>query len=233
MKYNCLIVDDEPLALDVITSYLGKLSDFKVVGAYTDSVAAFLSIKEQHIDLLFIDIQMPDFNGLAFIEALKNRPEIIITTAFREFAVKGYDLNILDYLVKPIPFERFMQSIDKFLDKQNTNQLHNTNEQATDFIMVRSDRKFIKINMKSILYVEGVKDYVKIVLEDTNVLTKQSIGNFEKLLNSTHFIRIHKSYIVAIDKITAYTNKDVEIQKYELPIGRVYKKEFIAFMNLS
>ena len=232
MIYNCFIVDDEPLALDVIANYLNKLSNFKVVGAYTQSVEAFVDIKSKNIDLLFIDIQMPDLSGLEFIKALKDRPEIIMTTAYREFAVQGYDLNILDYLVKPIPFERFLQSIDKFLDKKR-GQAHSVKENTNDFIMVRADRKFVKINLSDILYVEGVKDYVKIVLEDKNVMTKQSIGNFEKLLDKNCFFRIHKSYIAAVDKITAYTNNDVEILKYELPIGRAYKKKFIEFMNSS
>lgn len=232
MTYNCFILDDEPLALDVIANYLNKLSNFKIVGSYTQSVEAFMNIKDKNIDLLFIDIEMPDFNGLDFIKALTDRPEIIVTTAYREFAVLGYDLNILDYLVKPIPFERFMQSIDKFLDKKKE-QIHFVNENTNDYIIVRADRKFVKINLETILFVEGVKDYVKIVLEDKNVMTKQSIGNFEKLLNKNRFARIHKSYIVAIDKIAAYTNNDVEILKYELPIGRVYKKKFIEFINSS
>ncbi|MET2984659.1 LytR/AlgR family response regulator transcription factor [Aureibaculum conchae] len=232
MIYNCFIVDDEPLAIDVIANYLDKLPNFKVVGAYTEPVEAFMKIKDKSINLLFIDIQMPDLNGLEFVKALKDRPEIIVTTAFREFAVQGFDLSILDYLVKPIPFERFLQSIDKFLDKKR-GQADSVKENTNDFIMVRSERKFIKINLQDILYVEGLKDYVKIVLLDKSVLTKQSIGNFEKLLNKNYFFRIHKSYIAAIDKITAYTNNDVEILKYELPIGRAYKKKFIEFMNSS
>lgn len=228
--YNCFIVDDEPLAIDVIASYLNKLQNFKVVGEYTEPVDAFMEIKDSTIDLLFIDIQMPDLNGLEFIKALKNKPEIIITTAFREFAVQGFDMSILDYLVKPIPFDRFMQSIDKFLDKKKV-QVKSASENTEDFIMVRAERKFVKINFRDILYVEGLKDYVKIVLTDKNVLTKQSIGNFKKSLNNKLFMRIHKSYIVAIDKITAYTSHDVEISNYELPIGRVYKKSFLKLMN--
>jgi len=185
---------------------------------------------------LFIDIEMPDFNGLEFIKSLKNKPEIIITTAYRNFAVQGFDLNILDYLVKPISFERFMQAIDKFIDEKS-NQNHKElveqqqQQQQQQFIIVRADRKNVKLFLDTILYVEGLKDYVKIILKDKQLLTKQSIGNFEKSLQSNRFLRIHKSYIVALDKVTAFTSYDVEIDRIEIPIGRSYKKSFLELMQ--
>lgn len=234
--YNCFIVDDEPLAIEVIEDHLSKLQNFKVVGRYTDSIEAFVQYKNTEADLLFIDIEMPDFNGLEFIKSLKNKPEIIITTAYRNFAVQGFDLNILDYLVKPISFERFMQSIDKFIDKKS-NQHHKDalveqqQQQQQQFIIVRADRKNIKLFLENILYVEGLKDYVKIVLKDKQVLTKQSIGNFEKSLQSNQFLRVHRSFIVALDKVTAFTTYDVEIDQLEIPIGRSYKKSFLEVMQ--
>lgn len=232
IKYKCFVVDDEPLAIDVIVSHLEKLQDFEVVGRYTDAVEAFTRYKRTEVDLLFIDIEMPDFNGLEFIKSLKNKPEIIITTAFRNFATEGFDLNILDYLVKPISFDRFMQAIDKFFDKKNRqirNRIHEKEEEQ--FVIVRADRKHVKLFLKDILYIEGLKDYVKIILEDKYILTKQSIGNFEKQLNSKQFFRIHKSFIVAIHKVTAYTTFDVEIDTIEIPIGRNYKKRFFELMD--
>jgi DNA-binding LytR/AlgR family response regulator len=228
--YNCFIVDDEPLAIEVIEDHLSKLQNFEVVGSHTDSIEAFIQYKNVSVDLLFIDIEMPDFNGLEFIKSLKNKPEIIITTAYRNFAVQGFDLNILDYLVKPIPFERFMQSIDKFIDKKSSQYQALLEKQQ--FIIVRADRKNIKLLLNAILYVEGLKDYVKIVLKDNQqVLTKQSIGNFEKNLDATQFLRIHKSFIIAVDKMTAYTTHDVEMNQVEIPIGRSYKKSFLEAMQ--
>ena len=229
--YNCFIVDDEPLAIEVIEDHLSKLQNFKVVGSYTDSIEAFVQYKNTEADLLFIDIEMPDFNGLEFIKSLKNKPEIIITTAYRNFAVQGFDLNILDYLVKPISFERFMQSIDKFIDKKSSKLHKEVFVEQPQFIIVRADRKNIKLFLEDILYVEGLKDYVKIVLKDKQILTKQSIGNFEKSLQSNLFLRVHRSFIVSLDKVTAFTTYDVEIDSLEIPIGRSYKKSFLEVMQ--
>lgn len=229
--YNCFIVDDEPLAIEVIEDHLSKLQNFKVVGSYTDSIEAFVQYKNTEADLLFIDIEMPDFNGLEFIKSLKNKPEIIITTAYRNFAVQGFDLNILDYLVKPISFERFMQSIDKFIDKKSSKLHKEVLVEQPQFIIVRADRKNIKLFLEDILYVEGLKDYVKIVLKDKQILTKQSIGNFEKSLQSNLFLRVHRSFIVSLDKVTAFTTYDVEIDRLEIPIGRSYKKSFLEVMQ--
>jgi len=224
MPYNCFIIDDEPLAIEVIENHLGKIPQFNVNGTFTDAVEAFMAVKYQQPNLLFLDIEMPGFNGLDFIKSMKVKPEIIITTAYREFAVEGFELNILDYLVKPIAFDRFMMAIDKFLTKRAESQ-HDSSQ--SDYIMVRANRKQVKIKLEQILYIEGLKDYVKIVLEDRTILTKESIGNFYQHLDPKKFIRIHKSYVVAADKITAITAHDVEIGKTELPIGRTYKESLL------
>lgn len=224
MKYKCFIVDDEPLAVEVIRIHLSKLNQFEISGAFTDPIEAFMATKNENIDLLFLDIEMPDFNGLDFIKSLKTRPEIIITTAYREFAVEGFELNILDYLVKPIAFERFMMSIDKFLEIKESKETAQLTSEKEEFIIVRANRKLVKIDLDTILYIEGLKDYVKIVLDDDTILTKESIGNFFKRLNDEKFIRIHKSFIVSFDKISAVTSHDVEVGSKELPIGRNYKE---------
>jgi DNA-binding LytR/AlgR family response regulator len=229
MNYNCFIVDDEPLAIEVIENHLGKLNHFKVVGTYTDAVEAFVAIKNQPVDLLFLDIEMPDFNGLDFIKSMKQMPEVIITTAYREFAVEGFELNILDYLVKPIAFDRFMKAVDKFLDTKK-GAAHDSRYQK-EYLMIRANRKLVRLNLSDILYIEGLKDYVKIILPDEMILTKESIGNFYKHLNEENFLRIHKSFIVAVDKITAITSYDVEIGKTELPIGRNYKENVMLKMH--
>lgn len=228
-KYRCFIVDDEPLAIDAIASHLDKLPQFQVKGKFTEALKAYTALKNTRVDLIFLDIQMPDYNGLDFIKSIQKKPEIIITTAFREFAVEGFELNILDYLVKPVAFERFMKSIDKFLDKKAKGS-HSSGE-GSGFVMVRADRKFIKIKLDDILYIEGLKDYVRIVLPEQQVLTRQSIGNFYQNLNEENFLQIHKSFIVSKSRITAYTSHEVEIGKFEIPIGRIYKEAFLQVMK--
>ncbi len=226
-KYKCYIVDDEPLALNVIEQHLSKFSQFEVCGKSTDPVEALEQIKLLQPDLLFLDIQMPEITGLELIESIQNKPEIIITTAYREYAVEGFELNVLDYLVKPIPFKRFIKAIEKFLE-QKLSHTAAPIEHEHPCIFVKADRKTIKVALDDILYIEGVKDYVKIVLPNQKIITKVSIGNFFKDLPKDRFLQVHKSFIVARNKISAYTAQDVEIGDLEIPIGRMYKEAFLS-----
>lgn len=214
------------MALNVIEQHLSKFSQFEVCGKSTDPIDAIAAIKILRPDLLFLDIEMPDITGLELIDAIQFKPEIIITTAYREFAVEGFEKSVLDYLVKPIPIKRFIKAIDKFLEKEK-DALPKVAAVLVkeDFIFVKADRKSVRINLSEILYVEGVKDYVKIILIDNRIITKVSIGNFANRLPTNQFIRVHKSFIVAKNKITAYTSQDVEIGKVEIPIGRMYKEQ--------
>lgn len=236
MPYKCYILDDEPLALNVIEQHLSKFDQFVLCGKSTEPLQALGEIKALQPDLLFLDIQMPELTGLDLIESMQQKPAIIITTAYREYAVEGFELNVLDYLVKPIPFKRFIKAIDRFLEQKigrpplpSVPAL--TLPETPVFLLIKAERKTIKVALDDILYVEGVKDYVKIVLCDQKILTKTSIGNFMKDLPVERFVRIHKSFIVAIDKIDAYTAHDVEIQRTELPIGRMYKEGFVEVMG--
>lgn len=224
--YKCFIVDDEPLALNVIEQHLSKFSQFEVCGKSTDPVEALTQIKRLQPDLLFLDIEMPEITGLDLIASIQHKPEIIITTAYREYAVEGFDLNVLDYLVKPIPFKRFVQAIDKFLEQKLP---HTAAVVPNDpaYLFVKADRKTIKIALDDVLYVEGVKDYVKIVLLNQKIITKISIGNFFKTLPKDRFLQVHKSFLVARNKISAFTAHDVEIGDLEIPIGRAYKEAFL------
>jgi two-component system, LytTR family, response regulator len=224
--YKCFILDDEPLALHVIEQHLSKFSQFRVCGKSTDPIEGLELIKSLHPDLLFIDIEMPEINGLELIQSLQHKPEIIITTAYREFAVEGFELNVLDYLVKPVPFKRFVKAIEKFLE-QKAVTITTPDSTEVDHLFVKADRKTMRIELDDILYIEGVKDYVKIVLKQQNIITKTSIGNFLKELPADRFIQVHKSFIVAKNKIKAYTAHDIEIGGIEIPIGRVYKESFI------
>ncbi len=228
-KFRCYIVDDEPLAINVIEQHLSKLDRFEICGTSTDPVEAFSQLQNLHPDLLFLDIEMPELSGLELIETLETKPEVIITTAYRDYAVEGFDHNALDYLVKPIPFPRFLKAIDKFLTLKEGNEQPESTPSA--HILVKADRKTIKVDLRDILYIEGVKDYVKIVLPDQKIMTKVSIGNFHEQLPPGQFLRVHKSFIVAKDKITAFTAHDVEIGKTEIPIGRVYKEEILKLLQ--
>lgn len=225
-KYKCYIVDDEPLALNVIEQHLSKFGEFEVCGKSTDPIEALTQIKRLQPDLLFLDIEMPEITGLELIESMQNKPEIIITTAYREYAVEGFELKVLDYLVKPVPFKRFLKAIERFLElKLSSDSATVQGDHAC--IFVKADRKTIRIELDDICYIEGVKDYVKIVLPTQKIITKMSIGNFFKDLPKDRFIQVHKSFIVAKNKITAYTAHDVEIGDMEIPIGRIYKEQFL------
>ena len=225
-KYKCYIVDDEPLALNVIEQHLSRFGEFEVCGKTTEPIEAIAQIKRLQPDLLFLDIEMPEITGLELIESIQHKPDIIITTAYREYAVEGFELNVLDYLVKPIPFKRFVKAIDKFLELKLTHSPTPVADEQT-CIFVKAERKTIKVVLEEILYVEGVKDYVKIVLANQKIMTKVSIGNFLKELPEDRFVQVHKSFIVAKKKISAYTAHDVEIGELEIPIGRVYKEAFL------
>ncbi len=229
-KYKCYIVDDEPLALNVIEQHLGKFARFEVCGKTTDAVEALSQIRALQPDLLFLDIQMPEITGLELIESMQHKPEVIITTAYREYAVEGFDLDVLDYLVKPIPFKRFVKAIDKFLGLQADAQVGASAEPPV-FIMVKADRKTLKIQLDDILYIEGIKDYVRIVSAGQKIMTKTSIGNFFEELPADRFIRVHKSFIVGRNKITAWSAQNVELGGVEIPVGRTYKEAFLREME--
>ncbi|MDW3652245.1 MAG: LytTR family DNA-binding domain-containing protein [Bacteroidia bacterium] len=230
--YSCYILDDEPLAIKVIEEYLKRLPQFEIAGKQTDSIKAYAEIKELKPTLIFLDIEMPELNGLQLLRSTEHNAQIILTTAYRDYAVEGFELNVLDYLLKPISFERFIKAIDRFLDQFSPTSSTSQN-QTEEHILLRIDRKTQKVMLDEILYVKGVKDYVKIVLQDRNLLFKSSIGNFHKMLPQSHFLRIHKSYVVAKNKIRAYSSQDVEIGEKLLPIGRAFKASIGEAMKKS
>ncbi|MBC7774232.1 MAG: response regulator transcription factor [Phycisphaerae bacterium] len=229
-KIRCFIVDDEPLAIKVIEQHLSKLSAFEVCGKSTNPVEALAQIKMLQPELVFMDIEMPEINGMELIATLQNKPAIIITTAYREYAVEGFELNALDYLVKPIPFARFLMAIEKFLE-QHLPPVAAPIADNPACIFVKADRKTIRVLLGDILFVEGIKDYSRIVLAGQKIITKVSIGNFFKELPEERFIRVHKSFIVARNKITAFTAMDVEVNGVEIPIGRLYREAFFERME--
>ncbi|NAS30792.1 response regulator [Flavobacteriaceae bacterium R38] len=235
MKTKCLIIDDEPLAIQVIETHLKQFSDLELVATFEKPLEAFELLKTEKVDLIFLDIEMPILSGIDFIKSLSNSPKIILTTAYRNYALEGYELDIVDYLLKPISFKRFFKAINKYRRFNNdieSESIINTEKTNNDHLYVNSNKKFIKINFEDILYIESIKDYIRIHLSDKSVITKDAISNFEKKL-PVSFLRTHRSYIINTTKITAFTKLDIEIDNKEIPIGASYKNEVIAFLKDS
>ncbi|MEM8929015.1 MAG: LytTR family DNA-binding domain-containing protein [Bacteroidota bacterium] len=233
MKIQCIIIDDEPLAIQVIQSHLAPLPEIEVVDSFQDPTKAFEVLNQGKIDLVFLDIEMPQLSGLELIKTIPPSVKVIFTTAFRNYALESYDLDAVDYLLKPISFSRLYKAINKYKSSSNL-PVSIENPQGSvpqhDHLYVNSNKKFIKINFDDIDYVESMKDYVRIFTLKENTITKDTIANFEKKLPRS-FLRIHRSYIVNTLKITAFTKMDVELGQKEIPIGASYKKQVLAFLK--
>ena len=222
-QVKCLIIDDEPLAQNVIENYLESFSFMRLIAKCDNALIALEWIKKQKIDLIFLDVSMPFLSGIDFVRTLRNPPDIILTTAHKEFAVESYELNVLDYLLKPISFERFLKAINKLnIDTSEIIKPGTIDIKNDAFIYVKSEKKNVKILLKDILFIESLKDYIKIHTIDKPIMTQVPISAIEQRLPD-NFLRIHRSFIVAKDKITAYTQHDLEIGKFQIPIGRNYK----------
>ncbi len=228
-KISCLVVDDEPPALEVLKNYIASVHSLELAATCIDAVEALNFLQKQSVDLLFLDIQMPQILGTDFIRTLKHPPKVIFTTAFRKYAVEGFELDAVDYLLKPISFERFLKAVNKVMDTSlpptdnNFNIPANPGNLAEAFISLRCDRKNLKVALNDILYIESLKDYIKVVTVNKTIITKQSISSIEEMLPKENFIRIHRSYIVVLNKIESYTNELIGIGKQELPISRSYR----------
>ncbi|MBW4890977.1 LytTR family DNA-binding domain-containing protein [Mucilaginibacter sp. HMF5004] len=230
MKTRTLIVDDEPHAIEVVENHLQKFSQFEVVGKCRDAMQAFQLLQQKNIDLMFLDIKMPGMLGTDFLKNLKNPPKVIFTTAYSEYAIDGFELNAVDYLLKPISFERFFRAVDKIyrLNEQKSNAAISYESPVGDresFLYLKVERKTIKVNVNDILWIESQRDYVKVVIKDNVYITKQKISILEEMLPERNFIRIHRSFIVAVSKITSFYSYSIEVGGHELPIGRNYKQE--------
>lgn len=229
--HTCYIIDDEPIAIDIIRRYVDKLEGFEVRGTFEEPLEAFQTLKKEPVGLIFLDIQMPGLSGLEMLRALTHKPAVILTTAHREYALEGFELDVVDYLLKPIEFQRFLKAIDKFLERQKPSAAVSHPLLAEESILVRANRKSVRVRLSDILYIEGLKDYVKIILPEEALLTKELIGEIEQRLPPEAFCRIHRSFIVPRNKIDAFTALDVEIGKHEIPIGRTYKEAFIEWIG--
>ena len=233
-KINCVVADDEQLARGIIESYIHRLDHLHLAASCSSGTEVYNALKNNAVDLLFLDIQMPQLTGIELLRTLKSPPPVILTTAYREFALEGYELNVIDYLLKPVSFERFLNAVDKFELLRNPGRVPpdhipdttSTSQQA--FIYVKSEKKMVRILLKDILYVEGLKDYVKIHTADKAIITYQTLTALEEKFPANRFLRVHRSYIISMDHITAYSQAQIEIGKNSIPIGSSYGKEVLS-----
>jgi DNA-binding LytR/AlgR family response regulator len=248
MIAKCLIVDDEPIAADVIRNHVRKLSQLEVVATANDAIEAFEVLQSGDIDLMFLDIQMPGITGLDLLRSLARPPKVIIVSAYREYALEGFELDVVDYLLKPVSFGRFLKSINKYFnsighnveerefsgsDKIDPPMASSTGSALSEpkSIWIRADRKNVKIPVDKILYIEGLKDYVKIFTDTEMIISKVSMKDMQDKFTDDRFLRIHRSFLVSIRKIKAFNNDEIEIANKSLPIGRSYKQEVISCLS--
>ena len=237
IQIKCIIVDDEPMARDVIRRYIQKVSTLKLAGEFGNAIDATIFLQEQQVDVIFLDIKMPQLSGTEFVRSLRNVPKIIFTTAHKEFAHEGFELDVIDYLLKPIRFDRFLRAVNKaFPQKLQEVETINSiiteeNKPATSFIYLRVDRKMIKVLLDDILYIESDKDYVKVFTEKGFIITRQTIASVEAMLSESQFIRIHRSYIVSLNKLKSFTAETVDVGNKELPVGKLYRNNFLKLQG--
>lgn len=227
---RCIIIDDEPLAREIIRRYIDDVPMLQLSGECSNAVQAMSFLQQQPVDLIFLDIRMPQLNGTDFLRILKNPPKTILTTAFSDYALEGYELDVVDYLVKPIRFDRFLKAVNKAFPingnwpEIKTVVAENTETKKSDsFVYFRADRKMVKVMLSDILYIESMKDYVKVFTPQGIIITKQSMTSVEAMLPEKLFVRAHRSFIVAVNRIRSFTNELIEIGNAEIPIGKLYR----------
>lgn len=233
MKFKYIIIDDEPLARKLIAAHAAKIEGLELLEACGNAIEASNFLRSRPVDLIFLDIQMPEMDGLKFISTLKNPPAIIVTTAFRNFGPEAYDLDVIDYLLKPISFERFLKAVNKFFDRRatSTSTVINSNVEGI-FIYLRADRKMHKIPLSEILFIESLDEYVKVHLRNKTLITRESISVLEKKLPSDLFVRIHRSFIVSAKAVVSIAPDGIEIAGKILPFGRAFKQSALAGLKV-
>lgn len=222
-QYKCIIVEDEPLAAEVLQDYIRQVPFLKLIKTCSDAIYAMETLKEEKIDLVFLDIHLPKLKGLDFIKSLTNPPHIIITSAYHEYALEGHELNVLDYLLKPIEFKRFLKAVNRLSAVQEHTEDVSQKPSEREYLFFNVSKKKVKIFLDEILYIESLKEYIRVCTRQKTIITKFQLGEIEEILSRSNFLRVHRSFIVAKDKIDAFTATDVEVSGKQLPIGRSYK----------
>ena len=242
MNISCMIVEDEPLARNLLIQYISKVPYLQLVKACPSPLEALEALREQNIDLLFLDIQMPELTGISLLKILPKKPLVIFTTAYSEYALEGYELDVVDYLLKPVTFERFLKAVEKVVQRVNTQKPQEPmsqesemkdykEENAQNYIFVKDGTKLVKVKLNEILYIEGLKDYVIIHTSHQKIVTLQRMKTLEAELPAHQFIRVHNSYIVSIDAIDAIEKEKIQVGKVFIPISDTYRKSFKEFID--
>ncbi|MFT2011535.1 response regulator transcription factor [Pontibacter sp. 13R65] len=241
MTIRCIAVDDEPLALDIIESYIRKLPFLELVQTCSSATEAMQVLQAEQVDLMFLDIEMPELTGLQFLNILKHQPLIIFTTAYPNYALEGFNHDAVDYLLKPIPFDRFFKAVTKAQERLHFS--HNNNSKASappapatpaieqDFMFVKADYKTIRVDFQDILWIEGLKDYIIIQTKDQKIITLLSMNKMMEKLPSNKFLRVHRSFIVALQKIDSIEKSRIRVRSKEIPVGEVYKEQFLKWVE--
>lgn len=233
-KFNCLILEDEPLAAEVLQDYINQIPFLECSQVCRDGIYALQVLQSKKIDVLFLDIHLPKIKGLDFLRTLPRPPQVIITTAYRDYALDGYELNVVDYLLKPINFNRFVTAVNKLkniYDKSDAVPAAGAAQHEPAFLLININKKRIKIPGKDILFIESRREYVNIVTSTQSYLTKCTITEMEMQLGNTNFLRVHRSFLVAIDKISAFTAITVELGLHNIPVGRSYRENVLAILK--
>lgn len=229
---KCIIVDDETMAREIIATHVSKIHAVEIVKSCSNAIEAFNCINTHNIDLVFLDINMPEISGIAFAKSINKDIKVIFTTAYRDYAVEGFELQAVDYLLKPIAFERLLKAVNTYFEVYNTYKEDVIQgNHASDFMFVRSDRRMIKIDFNTIIYIESYSDYIKIHLATETIITRETISAIEAKLPKQDFMRIHRSYIISIKHIVSFTNEHINIVEKALPISRSYKKEVLSVLE--
>jgi two-component system, LytTR family, response regulator len=239
MKINCIAVDDEPLALDIIKAYCNKVPFLNLVGTFTNAMDTLGYLRENNIDLMFLDIQMDELTGIQLLNSIKNKPLVIFTTAYDQYALQGFDLDVLDYMLKPISFERFVKGANKALEHMQKEPESNQQEKperpfipgTNTFFFVKTETRIEKVNASEVLYVEGMGDYWRIVTKTRRIMTLMNAKGIEEILHEPGFCRVHKSFFVAIDKIEFVERKQIKIGEIMIPISDTYQKNFFDLIE--
>ncbi|SHI83953.1 LytR/AlgR family response regulator transcription factor [Algibacter luteus] len=229
---KCIIVDDESIAREIIATHLTKIPNIEIVGSCSNAIDAFKLLREQQVDLVFLDINMPEISGISFAKSINKNVKVIFTTAYRDYAVEGFELKAVDYLLKPISFERLLKAINTYFEIHvDSNQSVKEDLEINDFMFVRADRRMLKIDFESIIYIESYSDYIKIHLPNETIVTRETISAIEAKLPKQRFLRIHRSYIISLKHISSFTNEEITINNTALTISRSYKKDVLKILE--
>lgn len=229
-KYKTIIIDDEPLAIDVITHYINRFPEFEIDNTFTNSVEAFKYLNDNSVDLVFTDIAMPSISGTELVKLTQNNTQFVMVTSFSNYAIESFELNVIDYLLKPVSFERFSKTIDRFKERNNIINLNNSISIKPSFYIKEGD-EFIKVLVEEIDYIEGMKDYAKIVCGKNYYLALKTLKSIEQKLSSFNFIRVHKSFIIPLKKVAQYNSGCVLINSHEIPVGSSYRNSLKKYLE--